>query len=160
MVSSFRLARIFSSCESDSAIPRPSSLGWQPPIDNTKTQLIAIIAPGPSFAKTKVAEIASIPTLGRKLVEHGYSAVGIRCKGGSDEEFSDAVSYATLLSETSGLTILHVAREGREVSGTPFSLSIRELWDDRRFLEAAALLAGRHGSQPPIGAPDALVHEL
>ena len=87
-------------------------LQWQPPIDRTKTQLIAIVAPGP-FSRTKLAESASIPILGEKLIEHGYSAVGIRCKSGSDEEFADTVSYARRLSETSGLAVLHVAREER-----------------------------------------------
>jgi hypothetical protein len=99
---------------------------WQPPIDNTKTQLIAIVAPGP-FNRTKVAESTSIPILGRKLIEYGYGAVGIRCKSGSDEEFADTLSYAAQLSDASGLAILHVAREGRDISGTPFSLSVREL---------------------------------
>jgi hypothetical protein len=102
-------------------------LQWQPTIDSTKTQLIAIIAPGP-FRRTKVVESGSIPILGQKLIDYGYSAVGVRCKAGSNEEFADATSYATRLAETSGLTILHVACEGRDISGTPFSLSIRKLW--------------------------------
>jgi hypothetical protein len=35
---------------------------------------------------------------------------------------------AARLSEISGLTILHVARESRRVRGTSFSISVRELW--------------------------------
>lgn len=102
-------------------------LQWQPPIDSIKTQLIAIVSPGPS-RRTTVAEITSLPILGRRLREYGYSAVGIRCKSGSDEEFADAACYAEHLSKTTDLALLHVAREGRDIDGTPFSLSVRELW--------------------------------
>lgn len=99
---------------------------WQPPVEKDKTQLIAIVAPGP-WNRTRVGERDSIPILGRKLVEYGYSAVGIRCKAGSEYEFADAVSYAASLAEDSGLTLLHVAREARDIGGSPFRLSIREL---------------------------------
>lgn len=75
-----------------------------------------------------MAESDSIPILGQKLVDAGYSAVGIRCRAGSDEEFADAASYAARLEETSGLVPLHVAREGRDISATHFKVSIRELW--------------------------------
>jgi hypothetical protein len=102
-------------------------LQWQPPIDSSKTRLIAIVEPGP-FNRTQVAESSSTPILAQMLVEHGYCAVGIRCKSGSDDEFAEAASYAARLSEISGLTILHVARESRRVRGTSFSISVRELW--------------------------------
>jgi hypothetical protein len=104
-----------------------SLVQWQPQVDNTKTRLIAIVAPGP-FGRTLVAESDSLPVLGQKLVDAGYSAVGIHCKAGGDEEFADAASYATRLEEASGLVPLHVAREERDISGTPFRLSIREIW--------------------------------
>jgi hypothetical protein len=101
-------------------------LQWQPRVDKAKTQLIAIVAPGP-WNRTKVLEGNSTPILGQKLVEYGYSAVGIRCKAGSDDEFADALSYAVRLAEASGLTLLHVGREARDIGGTPFSLTVREL---------------------------------
>jgi hypothetical protein len=101
-------------------------LQWQPHVDNTKTHLIAIVAPGP-LHKTTVAESSSLSILGTMLVENGYDAVAIRCKSGSEEEFVDAASYASRLAETSGLVPLHMAREGRDITGTPFRLSIREL---------------------------------
>jgi hypothetical protein len=102
-------------------------LRWQPPVDITKTSLIAIVAPGP-FNRTKVAENSSLPILGQKLMERGYGAVGIYCKSGSDEEFVDATSYAACLAETSGLPILHVARNERDIGGTSFSVSVRQIW--------------------------------
>ena len=100
-------------------------LGWQPTVNPKVTRSLAIVAPG-GWRRTDVLEEEAIRELSIALTKRGYDAIALRCKAGDDSEFGRCIDIATAMHQWTSLPIAHLAKEQRNMEGSPFCMTIRQ----------------------------------